>query len=379
MKKILSTLAALFVISTCASAFTWSGLIDNTSRLSSSTLDSFNFYQTNGIYLSLNVPVTKNGGFRFSTEGMYKYTFYSFNNNAISKFTNIADLTLCKVDGNLKIGNNVLSLSAGRFSYSDFTLSIFSQPSDGLYLSYNTTSLKLAFYAGYTGLINSFNVIMLDASTTSNEQFYNLCPGYIPLSADFSYKTLFGSNNLGLQAFYFLDPKQELGDKFYGTLSLSGPISSAISYKIQASLGSEKFENLMLYSTANLYYYLGNFAVITAGGEYASGENGPFTYFKTITSHTAYYANGGTETTALLMPKLSAMFVFGKLYANISEKIVFTLPSSEITLQGSDTVFSLLFNVMSDLQIGSDIIAYIDFNTSSSNYYAASLKASLSF
>ena len=379
MKKILSTFVALLFISTFASAFSWSGLVDNTTKGSTSTMESFGLYQTNGIYLSMNVPLSKTGNLSFVTEGMYKYTLTANSKAGNPVFTNIADLSLFKIGGNWKVGNNVLTLNAGRFSYSDLSSVIFSQASDGLYFTYDSTSLKVSLYAGYTGLINSLNVTMLDPSSTSNSQFYNLCPGYIPLAADFAYKTLFGANSVTLQAIYFLDPKRELTDKFYGTLSLSGPISSIASYNLLASLGSENFKNLMLYSSANFSFYLGNFAVVSAGAEYASGQNGPFTAFRTITSRTAYYANGGMETSSILMPKVSAMFVFGKLYANITEKVVFSLPGSEITGQGSDTSLSLICNVMSDVQIGTDINVYADFTSSAMNYYAASLKASLAF
>ena len=382
MKKILSAAAITFAFTAFASAFTWSGLIDNSTSLSTSDFKKFGLNQSNGIYLSMGSALSASGNVRFATEGMYKYNLNVADlDKGKSNFTNIADLTLLKLYGTWAAGNGSFELNAGRFSYSDLSSVVFSQASDGLNLAYDTSDFRIGCYAGYTGLLNSLNVSMTDAGKTSNKQFYNLCAGYIPLSLDLSYKTLFDSNVIGLQGIYFLKTDDKLTDKFYVTLSLNGPISTIGSYSIKGTVGSEKFENVMLYGAADFSAYLSSALVVTTGAEYASGNNfdGNVKSFKTITSSSACKMGGGIPLSGVFTPKLSAMLVYGKFYGNLTEKVVFAVPGNEMKSQGSDTSCSLIFNVLSDVQIATDISAYVEFNKKEYNYYSATLRASLAF
>ncbi len=75
MKKII--LLALLASSLFTSAFavSWSGLVDNNTKLSAN--DDFSqilLKQSNGVYLSLKTPFASNGNLLFTVEGLYKYT-----------------------------------------------------------------------------------------------------------------------------------------------------------------------------------------------------------------------------------------------------------------------------------------------------------------
>lgn len=372
MKKVLSTLLLSTVTSISLFAFTWSGLIDNTTKASTADFSSFSLNQSNGIYLSMNAPLTNS--LSLAAEGLYKYNYTN-----PDAFTNIVDMDLLKLSGKWNAGSGFVNLSAGRFSISDASGAVFSQTCDGVYFSYDSSSIKAALYGGYTGLLNSLNVSMTAAGSTSNNQFYNLAAAYVPLSADFSYSFGSGNGNIGLQALYFYAPAEELKSQFYSTLSIKGQLATAGTYSLSATVGSTEFEDLMMYSKLSCSFYMAQSGIVSLGGEYASGKQGPFNPFNTITARTACNYGGGIPTSGVLMPVVSAAFVSSKIYASINEKLVCLLPEDTINFEGFDTNLSLLYNLFSDVQLGLDFSIFSDINDSSKNYYTGTVKASLSF
>ena len=190
MKKINKTFIALSVLfSFCLPSFalSWSGVIDNTTKIS----ENHDFTvpvleQSNGIYLSLRAPISKKGSLVFDAEALYKYNLkYAFKTNT-STFKNIVDSDLFRLSGSWKLGNGMLNMNAGRFYVNDSNGIVFNQISDGLLLAYNAKKFDAKLYGGYTGLLNSFNVSMVENTIVpeKNKDFYSLCPQYIPVMAD---------------------------------------------------------------------------------------------------------------------------------------------------------------------------------------------------
>jgi len=375
MKKILCALSVLAVLSASLAAFTWSGLVDNTTKGTSSDFSVIGLNQSNGLYLSMNTG--RSGALSFSAEGLYKYNYSKTGD--VSSFTNIVDVDLLKLSGRWAVSSGYINLSAGRFSLGDSSGVVFSQTSDGLYLSYETSTVKTAFYGGYTGLLNSLNVSMNAKGTGTNTQFYNLSASYIPLSAEIAYSFVSGSGSVGLQALYFIDPINDLQSQFYSTLSFRGSFLSSGSYSLAATVGSTEFNNLMMYVKASCSYIVAGCGILSIGGEYASGKQGPFSAFNTITSRTACNLGGGTSTSGIIMPVISAAYVNRSVYASLNEKIVSVMPEDEIKFEGFDTGLNIIYNLFSDVQLCVDINAFIDINDSSLNYYSGTIKASLAF
>ncbi len=382
MKKfIISGILAITFLSS-ASALTWSGLIDNNSKLSSNhNFSDLNLNQSNGIYLSLASNLNKSGSMRFTAEGLYKYNLAVNLKSGNTSFSNIADIDLLKFSGDWNLGGGSLSVNLGRFQYSDFSGVVFSQVSDGAYISFNTLKTKTSIYAGYTGLLNRFNVSMTDTLSiiedkNKDAQWYDFCPMYIPVAADFSYKALFGTNTLGLQGAAFIPLSDKYTLKGYGTIVLSGYLGTIGSYDARFTAGTEKFESLMLNGKLDLNFYLGKSTMLTAGGEYASGKTGDIKPFLTITSRAfgnAPFTNG------VIVPKLGLMYASGSFYGCFTERVVLAMPENEVKLEGFDSSLNLIYNLFSDVQIGCDLGAYICTETKESSFYFATLKASLSF
>lgn len=377
MKKlILSAFASLCLLS-AVSALSWGGLLDNNSTLS--TNDDFSAWslnQSNGIYLSVTSDLNESGSLKFAAEGLYKYFLDCDFKNSDSKFKNVADCDLFKISGDWVTGNGAISLNAGRFLVSDFSGTVFSQTSDGLYLSYDSLKLNASLYAGYTGLLNRLNVSMVENEFEDDDQFYKLCPGFVPLAAGLSYKALFETNTIGLQGEVFVPVKEENKIKAYGTLSLSGQIGTAGNYNAKFILGTEKFDGLMLDAKLDAGIFLNASSMVSLGGEYVSGANGDIKPFVTISSRS--FGHSGFSN-GVIVPKASFMYAAGKLYANATEMVIVAMPEKEAKLDGFDTGINILYNLFSDLQVGCDLSAYICTEEKARSNYSATLKASLAF
>ena len=378
MKKKLLTSAVLlaFAVSSLA-AFSWGGIVDNNSKMTANDDFSENrLKQSNGVYLFANTNIGQDGKLRFSAEGLYKYEFNADFKEDESTFQNILDVDLLKLSGSWAIADGKLSMSLGRFTFSDFSGSIFFQTSDGLFASYDSARFKASAYAGYTGLLNRLNVSMTESEYEEDEQIYALCPKYIPVLADFSYKVLFGSHTLGLQLAAFIPVSDDNDMKAYGTLIANGYIGTIASYEAKISLGTEKFDGLMLDTLFDVNFYVNSNIMATAGIEYVSGENGDLKPFQTLTVRSygnAPFYNG------LILPKLAAFYVKDKLYAGVTERIIVTMPEDEAKLDGFDTTVNVIYNLFSDLQLGCDAGVYICKEDKDFTSYFATIKAKLAF
>lgn len=377
MKKLVLTAIASFCFFSSAFALSWSGLIDNNSSASSNhDFSKIDLNQSNGIYLSINSDLTEDGSLKLAAEGLYKYSFNFNTDTKKTSFMNIADCDLLKISGSWSLGNGAVLLNAGRFLFSDFSGSVFSQTSDGFYVSYDTLKIGTSLYGGYTGLLNRLNVSMVENKYESDDQFYRLCPSYIPVAVDFSYKALFETNTIGAQAEAFIPVSDENTIKAYGTLSFSGLLGTVGNYNAKFIAGSEKFENLMLDAKLDLGFFLGTSTMFSLGGEYVSGEQGGLKPFVTITSRS--FGHSGAEN-GVIVPNASVIYAAGKIYAGLTEMAILKMPKDEVKLDGFDTGVNILYNLFSDVQIGCDIGAYICTENKERSNYSATLKASLAF
>ena len=378
MKKLVISgiLATAFVFSS-AFAISWGGMVDNSSKLSANNdFSVMALDQSNGVYLSVNSNIKDDGSLRFSGEGLYKYEFNCNFDTKDTSFLNIADVDLLKLSGDWVIGNGQLAMALGRYKYSDFSGAVFSQTSDGLYLTYDTLNLKASVYGGFTGLLNRLNVSMIENEHEEGEQFYALCPMYVPVMADFSYKGLLNSHTVGLQVAAYIPVSDKNTMKAYGTLIANGYIGTIASYDARVTLGTEKFDGLMMDAMLDANFYINTDVMVTVGGEYASGAQGSLKPFETISVRSfgkAPFYNG------VIVPKLAAMYASGKIYASATERVIIGMPEDEAKLDGFDTTVNVIYNLFSDVQLGLDAGAYICKETKEFTNYYATVKALLAF
>ena len=378
MKKIItSCIIALSCLFSAAYAFSWNGVFDNNTKAYTSNFKNYSLSQSNDVYLSLNVPFSKNC--YMMTEGLFKYDLTLSSGGAV--FTPIVDLDLLKFSNSYALENGTLSYSIGRFNFNESSGTYFTQCSDGAYITYDSLKIKYGLYVGYTGLLNSLNVGMEEENPNAkNKKFYNLCVGYIPISADFFYKTLFDTNRIGLQMSYFYNTQKDdsngMSDKFYGTLSLGGTISTIGTYDFKGTFESVGFKTVSIDSKLDLSFYIGKIGVAGGGIEYISGKlSDSFVPFTSITARSV--TNGSVKSG--IFPKLNCAIIYNNMYATFTEKLVLAIPEKQMSFRGFDTTINFVCNIFSDLQVGCDITAYMDIIEASSSNYTAALKASLSF
>ncbi len=383
MKKIersfIVFLTILFYFCAPSFAVSWAGVIDNTTKFSENhDFSEPAMEQSNGVYLSVRAPISEKGSLVFDAEVLYKYNLKAAFKTNKTTFKNIVDCDLLRLSGSWKLGNGTFNMNAGRFFANDSNGTVFNQISDGLSLVYSAKKIDFKVYAGYTGLLNRINVSMTDNAVVAEDKddFYRLCPQYIPVIADFSYKTLFNRHTIGLQGEAFFPVSDKLSQKTYGTIYLRGPISTNSSYSAFFTVGAVKFEKFMLDGSLDFNVFISN-GMITAGAEYLSSASDSLIAFTSITSRTVtndpLFAGG-------VIPKISYMYAKGKLYASITGKGVISMANNNTKFHGIDASGTVVFNIFSDLQITGIIDAFIGMDEAKkSSNYAATLKAALQF
>ena len=369
-------------------AFTWNGVVDNTSKLSSNDdFSALTLEQSNGVHLSINAPFNTTGTLKFVAEGSFKYKlktdFDANTNNSM-----IADLDLFKFAGKWTVGKGIIALDIGRFLISDISGYTFSQKSDGLSLSYDALKFRVGAYAGYTGLQNRFNVTMTK-NLQDDAKIYALAAGYVPIMVNFTYKTLFETHTLGVQGEAFIPVVNIINEDktkyFYGTLMMNGPLGVIGAYTLKGTVGLLDFKNLMVDGGLDLNFYIANTAIMVIGGEFVSYESGSLHHFESITSRTTtldpkFESEGG------ILPKLSFVIAKNNVLTSFTGKGVIRM-GDKTTFDGIDASANLICNVFSDLQVGLDLGAFVaidsdvkeDIKKYESNVYYATLKASLAF
>ena len=366
-------------------AFTWNGVVDNTSKLSSNDdFSALSLEQSNGVHLSINAPFNTTGTLKFVAEGSFKYKLTSNFDAKTSDLKMIANCDLFKFAGKWNVGKGIVALDLGRFMISDISGNVFAQKSDGLSLSYDALKFRVGAYAGYTGLQNRLDLTMLN-NPQDDANFYALTAGYVPVMVNFTYKTLFETQTLGIQGEAFI-PVANIEDKTkyaYGTLMLNGPIGVIGAYTLKGTVGLSDFKNLMIDGGLDFNFYIANKAIMVAGGEFVSFEKDSLHYFTPITTRTIttdpFFAGG-------ILPKISFIYAQSNVLTSVTGKGVIQM-GDETKFHGVDVTASLICNVFSDLQVGCDLGAFVAVDkdvkeaikASKSNVYYATLKASLAF
>ncbi len=366
-------------------AFTWNGVVDNTSKLSSNDdFSALTLEQSNGVHLSINAPFNTTGTLKFVAEGSFKYKLTSNFDAKTSDLKMIVNCDLFKFSGKWNIGKGIVALDLGRFMISDISGNVFAQKSDGLSLSYDALKFRVGAYAGYTGLQNRLDLTMLN-NPQDDANFYALTAGYVPVMVNLTYKTLFETQTLGIQGEAFI-PVANIEDKTkyaYGTLMLNGPIGVIGAYTLKGTVGLSDFKDLMIDGGLDFNFYIANKAIMVAGGEFVSFEKDSLHYFTPITTRTIttdpFFAGG-------ILPKISFIYAQSNVLTSVTGKGVIQM-GDETKFHGVDVTASLICNVFSDLQVGCDLGAFVAVDkdvkeaikASKSNVYYATLKASLAF
>lgn len=376
-KLLIGAVCALFTFVSPVASLEWGGILKNDTQGLLPAFKNFSLSQSDSLFMWLSAPLGESGLY-FSGEGMYKFTFTTADNN----FSQLADVDLLKISGDYQTAKGIFSIAAGRYMMSDSTAVIFAQNFDGVSVKYAGNRFAVSGFGGYTGLLNSLNVTMINKDGIAfgpESKIYSLSNGFVPAGVSFELPSLFTNQSLSIQTLAFIDIGEEKYNRFYGTLLLSGPITNSFLYNFATSFGTNDFSSLMNYSALNFYLYPNDFLSISFGAEYASGKNGPFSPFLGVTSRSIVNSLTAPQTTGAIVPNVVCSCVFDKMYFGITGKFLMAVPEDKVETKGVEADFSFIYAVFTDLQIGFDLTSYFDISKNNEDNLTATLRAAISF
>lgn len=378
MKRILISIIAAFSLLAPLSAFEWGGLLDNNSKIICQNKTTA-FSQSNGIYLWGSTNLSESGNMYIKGEGMYKYTYLA----PAKVLTQVADLDLLKFVGNFSKGKANINVAAGRFIISDLTGAIFAQNSDGAFVEYAAPKFGISAYAGYTGLLNSNAVSILDKNGNvfaPANKVYALATPYIPLCFTLSLPSLFMNQTLSFQANAFVDLTAEKYNRMYATANLTGPLAAKVFYNFVTDFGTENFKTISNFTKLSVSAFPVSGLYVTGAFEYASGNNGALSAFRGFSSRAAYSASRDFQTTGEIIPSVSVNYApTRKILVGADVKSVFSCPDSKVTATGLEADLNCIYNVFSDLNLTLSLSGFKGYTDANLDNFTANLKIAVAF
>lgn len=379
MKRLFTILLSATLVLAPLAAFDFGGYIGNDSSIIKLGEADPYFNQSNSIFLWASAPIGEH--MYIKGEGMYKYNY----DTASEKFVNYVDLDLLKLAGEFSIAPGKLDFALGRFNFSDLTGTIFSQNSDGAFAKLTAKKFNVSLYAGFTGLLNSNIVNILDKGGvihSPENEVYSLNANYIPVLATVSLPSLFLNQTISLQASGFIDVSENNYNRMYATIDFTGPITSMLFYNLATTFGTENFDSIMNLSNLSFSIFPMSNLFVNAGVLFASGEILGMNSFIGFSSHPAFNAAFPAETTSCLIPSISAnlSILQDKMLLALTGKGVFTTFDDSFKATGVQGDLSAIYNIFPDFQVGLSGSLFKGFSDYSAlDKFSATLKFAVTF
>ncbi|MCR5318931.1 MAG: hypothetical protein K6E22_11950 [Treponema sp.] len=391
MKKTLALiLAAIMPASLFAAEF--GGTLCESVELYTNDFDPLAMEEKTKVTLFFRTPVGQSSYFVAEGKATPTYDVNDLSEFGDGEFKCPVDLTLFKYAYSMKTeGSSSVNVAAGRFGIVDTSGCILNQISDGLSASYSSQKVVAGAYAGYTGLLNGIDTVIVggDLDDTDNDYYYCASP-FLLGQASVYFPYLFLNQSVGLEGLCAIGMKGPNGDnadckRFFGTLSLGGSLGARKFYSLSSTFGAEiidgEFDKISNLSQLSFSYYIPEFydSQVTLHGLYASGENGPFAAFKGITSIEATYSMYPSDYSGLLKTGLSGTFKpKTNMLASLGTDLVFSCPDDSFEYAGIQIYGEFLYQMYTDLQLG--LVAHQYFgDDSDDNETALTLYATLAF
>lgn len=373
--KYLAVSAAAFLIYFPVFSFETGGLLSNDTKFENIEKNgSLKLDQKNGVNLWLRSPVSEDGESYLAAEGSFQYELddrYEVESSS-DKMNLYGDLNLFKLVLKRELEAGDLTFSCGRFYNSDLSGLVFTQNADGAKLEANLPHVSLALYGAYTGLLNAKNITIIGDTTDLSEKNktpYVLADKFAVCSAAFSFPYLFLSQTLSLEGLGTFSLESEKVNRFYGTLSLNGPLVSPAFYSLSSTMGFTKYDGQdmekgnLTKASISVYPEYKSMS-LSLNGVYASGCQGslkPFTAFTKGTAvnsqdEPAYSGNALAGLSASIKP-LENLLLYG------SGDMVFSTAAGEeldkIEQAGFQFSLGCSWQVVSDVSLGGSYTQFI--------------------
>lgn len=314
---------------------------------------------------AFSTNLSKDGSSSFVAEASVEHKLEKQFGEAV-KTTNdvILDFTLFKFSTSKRLNKKAnLSFNVGRFFYSDLSGIVVAQPNDGAFVKYADSKIEFSAYGGYSGLQNVHNVSILTSkgdvwAPSDKKDYYDYTAPYAITSACISFPYFFMNQTVsfeGLGVFNVSGPGDLKDDdkRVYGTMSLTGPLSSSLFYTINGTFGTTDFDKIGLLGQFNVSYFTTyKNAVVGMNFVYASGENGKVGSFVGFTKGTVCLSKDEPVYSEIMKFGLNGSFMpKEKLIVSAGGDFVYKMPENSAEFYGVMVSGSALYKMYSDLNL----------------------------
>ena len=376
--------AALFALAfNAVFSLDFGGSFSNFTRAKGKDFANLKFNQINDLLGWIRVPLNDDGSSYFAAQALYEFEYDA----SVEKAYNRLDVNLAKYVGLWNVAGSPLTLSAGRFIFSDLTGLIMSQNCDGAHVSWQMDRVALSAYLGYTGFLNAAIVKMQDHADDlfdyDSDMVYQFAQKYLVFSAAASVPNLFSTQTLSGQFLAAFKIEGKSFNRMYATLDMTGPIYRTVYYNVSTTLGLQNFDGgsteVTNLTRAEVKYYAPfKDLAVAAGLVYASGNKDGDHAFTGFTKINSCFAMNEPQYSSLVKVYASASIKpIKKLLAKAGAALVFNTHKGGY--QGFDYNLGVDWQIKSDASIGAGFNHFIDADDSDNSKVQISLNAFLTF
>ncbi len=373
-KKILASFCISISLSPVFS-FDWGGLLTNSSRSKTNADGKYYYDQGNTASLWIKAPMNKSDTNYFIAEGIYQFE----NDLNEPSATHYLDLTLFKAYFTKPLPKGSLDVNIGRFANADLTGIIFFQNADGALIRYKLPGFSISAYAAYTGFLNGNTVKMINAKDyvgVDPDLFYAFADKYIVSNVAFTLPNFFYDNTLSGQVMATFRTLENLYNRVYGTLDITGPVSASVFYRVNTTLGMKWYDegkpDLGNLTMLTLTIFPSALTTVSVCGVYASED------FIGFTHNPAFNSYNEPDYTNML--KLGIAMT-GKPIENLllTASLDGAFDIGNGSHHGVQYKFGADFRPFSDFTLGASFGQFYDLNSTDIDRTIIQVKAALAF
>lgn len=374
LKKVFLTLfLCFFCFAENIFAFDFGVLIFNDTAGKGIAGNAFSLDQKDEVSAWIKIPFGESFSHYLAAECLYRFEYDGYT----GFYANYVDMPLLKYSFGTDAGSGFFDLNVGRFFASDLTSRIIAQNADGCSVSFKNDFFSLQGYASYTGFLNGNITKMLDAkdfNAVDSRQVYSLADKYLNVMATVIFPDLFLQQTVAVQGIGSFRFAEKSYNRFYGTVSISGPVYKDLVYDVSASAGVKSYDGedvvVSPFVKGKLSYYFSKWAV-NVNAVFAGKD------FTGITSLKAYNSALEPEYTDFIKAGISASVKpFDILLLSAGCDSVFD-GTKNYGFKGIQYNVDATLQIASDVMIGAGWVHYIDMNVTEENYKSISLKAKI--
>ena len=360
VKRIVVSILISMLLLSSSFGYEWGLSFINSTEFKGQEFDSLKLNQNDSLSLWTKIPFNKSNSSYFVADASYHLKYEDAGSNPVG-LQNIVNLNMFKFVSEFAFNDvNKFFIMAGRFPLVDSSGKVFAQASDGLYLKYAGVFSNISLYGGYTGLLNSKEITVLTPSETkykeSSNDFYTLAPKYVPVSVMFNFPSLFANQQLNIQGWGFLDLNGDNYNRYYANIELDGYLAKGLHYSLSSVFGTVNFESLMNCSELNIKYFVSEPFALQGSVLYASGKNGIFDAFTSVTSTSAILAYDNAECSNLFKAELGAtVSVLQKCLVSAKGAYVADFTEESMNYRGIQWESNIIWNIFDDVQLSASM------------------------